>query len=116
RHIICTYNSATSEFHGYVNGVEIISPDTTVYNGVYRWQGPEDNPEARLPFGTLKFNDAQNLVIGAWANRLKGTDLQADVWAAPMRGLIDEFRIYNRGLTKTEAEALYTAELSQVEE
>jgi hypothetical protein len=115
RHIICSYNSATSEFHGYVNGVEIVSPDTTVYNGVHRWQG-EEGTEARLPFGELKFNDAQNLVIGAWAERLKGASLQTDVWAASMRGLIDEFRIYNRGLTKAEAEALYKAELSQTEE
>ncbi|MDR0619088.1 MAG: LamG domain-containing protein [Bacteroidales bacterium] len=115
RHIICTYNAATSEFHGYLNGVEFTSPDTTVYTGVNRWQGPEDDAAAHIPFGNLEFNDAQNLVIGAWAERLKGTAITEDVWAAPMRGLIDEFRIYNRSLTATEAKALYDAELSQAE-
>jgi hypothetical protein len=115
RHIICTYNATTSEFHGYVNGVEIVSPDTTVYRGVQRWQGPADSTGVQIPFGPLKFNNAQNLVIGAWAERLKGEQLQTDAWAAPLRGLMDEFRIYNRGLTKTEAENLYAAELSQTD-
>jgi hypothetical protein len=79
--------------------------------GVNRWQrGGED-----LPLGDLKFNTPEKFAIGAWCDRLAGTALQDDVWASPFKGLIDEFRIYDRGLTADEAKALYDAEVTQVE-
>ncbi|GHT10460.1 hypothetical protein AGMMS4956_01840 [Bacteroidia bacterium] len=116
RHIICTYDAATSEFHGYVNGQHIVSHksgvDTTVYTGVKRWQAAGET----TPLGALKFTAPQHFVIGHWADKLIGTSLVDDAWAGAFRGGLDEFRIYNKGLTETEAKDLYAAELSQLEE
>jgi len=109
RHIICTYDNVTSKFNAYVNGVHVTRFDGTEYPGVDRKQGEDGDP-----LGDLKFKEAQNLAIGAWCNRLKGTDLLEDDWAASFKGMIDEFRIYDRGLTATEAKALYDAEVEEV--
>jgi len=109
RHIICTYDNATSKFHAYVNGVHVTAFDGTDYPGVDRKQG-EDAPA----LGDLKFKDAEHLAIGAWCDRLKGTSLLEDDWASPFKGMIDEFRIYDRALTAAEAKDLYDAEVTQV--
>lgn len=109
RHIICTYDNATSKFHAYVNGVHVTAFDGSEYMGTDRWQGEGEV----LPFGDLKFNTPEKFAIGAWANRLAG-ELQDDVWASPFKGLIDELRIYDRGLTAVEVKALYDAEVTQI--
>ena len=109
KHIICTYDNVTSEFHAYVNGVHVTAFDGTEYPGVNRKQ--EENG---APLGDLKFVNAEHLAIGAWCNRLKGTDLQTDAWASPFKGQIDEFRMYDRALTSTEAKDLYDAEVTQI--
>ncbi len=117
RHIICTYNATTSEFHAYVNGTHVLgraNDKDTVYTGVKRWQG--DPLAGGAPLGDMKFNNAEKLAIGAWVEKLKGTGLTGDAWAAPMRGRIDEFRIYKTALTEQQVKDLYNAELSQVEE
>jgi hypothetical protein len=109
RHIICTYDNVTSKFNAYVNGIHITAFDGTAYMGVNRWQRDGED----LPLGDLKFNAPEKFAIGAWCDRLAG-DLQEDAWASPFKGLIDEFRIYDRGLTATEAKALYDAEVTQI--
>ena len=109
RHIICTYDNVTSKFHAYVNGVHVTAFDGTEYMGSERWQRGGEN----LPLGDLKFNTPEKFAIGAWANRLAG-ELQDDVWASPFKGLIDEFRVYDKGLTEVEVKALYDAEITQI--
>ena len=109
RHIICTYDNVSSKFHAYVNGVHVTRFDGTDYPGVDRLQD-EDGPA----LGDLKFKDANNLAIGAWCDRLKGTSLLEDDWASPFKGMIDEFRIYDRALTAAEAKDLYDAEVKEI--
>jgi len=109
RHIICTYDNVTSQFHAYVNGVHITAFDGTPYMGVDRKQ-----KEDGAPLGDLKFKDATLLAIGAWCDRLAGTSLVEDAWASPFKGQLDEFRIYDRALTATEAKDLYDAEVTQI--
>jgi hypothetical protein len=111
RHIICTYDNVTSEFHAYVNGLHVTAFDGTDYMGVNRKQS-----EDGLPLGDLIFKEANNLAIGAWCNRLKGTDLLEDLWASPFKGQLDEFRIYDRALSSAEAKDLYDAEITQINE
>ena len=114
RHIICTYNNATSEFHAYVNGVHVKGLDEDGkpedYKGVNRTQG-ENGP----PFGDLKFKEAKFLAIGAWCERLRGESLLTADWASPFKGQLDEFRIYDKALTAKEVEDLYAAEVSQLD-
>lgn len=111
RHIVCTYDNVTSEFHAYVNGFHVTNFDGEEYSGVKRWQGPGET----VPLGDLKFNSPEKFAIGAWCNRLAGTDVQDDDWASPFKGLMDELRIYDRGLTAAEVMELFVAEASQVE-
>jgi hypothetical protein len=110
RHIICTYDNVSSEFHAYVNGVHVTAFDGTEYMGVNRWQRDGED----LPLGDLKFNAPEKFAIGAWCDRLAGTALQEDAWASPFKGLIDELRIYDRGLTAEEVKDLYDAEITQI--
>jgi hypothetical protein len=112
RHIICTYDNVSSEFHAYVNGVHVTNPDGTEYSGSKRWQKEGED----MPLGDLKFTNAEKFAIGAWCNRLAGTDLLEDDWASPYKGQIDELRIYDRSLTKEEAKKLYDAEITQINE
>ncbi len=111
RHITCTYDNTTSTFHSYVNGVHVTAYDGTDYMGVNRWQAEGET----TPLGDLKFNTPEKLAIGAWCDRLAGTSLQDDAWASPFKGLIDEFRVYDRALTATEVKALYDAEITWIE-
>ena len=111
RHIICTYDNVSSEFHAYVNGIHVTAFDGTPYTGVNRLQ-----EEDGAPLGDLKFTNAEHLAIGAWCDRLRGESLVDDAWAASFKGQLDEFRIYDRALTATEAKELYDAEAAQVEE
>ncbi|MDR1417422.1 MAG: LamG domain-containing protein [Prevotellaceae bacterium] len=109
-HVICTYDNVASEFRVYRNGAEF----TTKANGetfeTKRWQG-----EAKtVPYGNLQFNEANNLVIGAWAARVAGE--LTDDWAGYFLGQLDEFRIYDRALTKDESNALFKAEATQINE
>ncbi|MDR3266099.1 MAG: hypothetical protein LBT24_00820 [Tannerella sp.] len=112
RHIICTYDNVTSTFHSYVNGVHITAFDGTEYVGVERWQKEGED----TPLGDLKFTSAEKFAIGAWCNRLAGTDLLTDEWASPFKGQIDELRVYDRALTKEEVKNLYDAEITQINE
>ena len=112
RHIICTYDNATSTFHSYVNGVHVTAFDGTAYNGVNRWQADGQT----TPLGDLKFNAPEKFAIGAWCDRLAGTALADDAWASPFKGLIDELRLYDRALTAVEAKALYDAEVTMINE
>ena len=111
RHIICTYDNATSQFHAYVNGIHVTNFDGSAYpdTRINRTQG-----DGGAPFGDLKFTNANHLAIGAWCDRLRGESLLEDAWASPFKGQIDEFRIYDKGLTAAEAKALYDAEVTQI--
>jgi hypothetical protein len=113
-HIICTYDNVASEFRAYVNGALVTAYDGTAYTGIERWQGDhaEDNPTPAARLGDLKFNEPTLLAIGSWADKADGTALVEDAWASPFKGSLDEFRIYDRGLTAAEVDALFKAELS----
>ena len=109
RHIICTYDNVTSQFHAYVNGTHVTAFDGSEYKGIDRKQ-----EEDGAPLGDLKFVNPEHLAIGAWCDRLKGTSLQEDAWASPYKGQMDEFRIYDRALSTQEVKDLYDAEITQV--
>jgi hypothetical protein len=110
-HFIATYNGTTSEYHTYLNGAEL-----TGEGSINKWQeDPEANASA-APLGNLKFVEANILSIGAWVERAKGLSLLEDEWAGNYLGQIDEFRIYDKGLSAEEAKALYDAEFSQIDE
>lgn len=105
RHIVCTYDNVSSEFRAYINGILFTAFDGTPYEHSKRFQAPD------VPLGDLKFNNAEHLAIGSWAELLKDTGLQDEPWASPLWGQLDELRFYNRGLTAAEVQELYDKEV-----
>ncbi len=106
QHLIMTYDNVTSNWYCYVNGVLF----DLGAGFSERWQGISH--ESRL--GDLKFNLPTTLTIGAWADVAKGNETWG--WAGFFKGGLDEFRIYDRALTATEAAALYSAEVDYMNE
>ena len=120
-HIAFTYDAASSIVTVYKNGVKGGAKSLA---GPY---GPFDgsntlyaddpgaasgNPKAAPLHGALQFPAATKMVIGA--NQFSTTpslgSAGAQPWSTTFRGLLDEFRIYNKGLTSSEVESLYQLE------
>ncbi len=49
--------------------------------------------------------------FGAWAQQVAGNP---EGWMTFYRGMVDEFRVYNKALTEAEILALYQAEVTQI--
>lgn len=103
-HVVFAYDNATSKYMVYVNG-EPLDLDAGITD---RWAaGEEVTP--RPPFGDLVFNNATQLSIGGWMQKILG--LAADEWMGYFTGKMDELRIYDKGLTETEVADLFEAEV-----
>lgn len=99
-HIIWSYDEKTSEFHTFVNGVDV-TPEN--YIPVVA------NDE---PAGAIKFHAFTQILINGW--RQKVLENATDEWMGWMNGQMDELRIYKKGLDAKEAKDLYDAEISQL--
>ncbi len=99
-HIIWTYDETTSEFHAYVNGVDVTPENyvATVAN--------------EQPAGAIHFHAFTQVLINGW--RQKVLEGATDDWMGWLKGQMDELRIYSKGLSADEAKALYDAEISQL--
>lgn len=109
-HIAVSYDAATSEVHTYVNGACV---DPTMVNGD---GAPVYNPACVKfgdagPMGELSINSVE-LLINGWKQKI--FDGATDEWMGWMQGAMDEFRIYNKGLSAAEVKELFKAEVSQV--
>lgn len=47
------------------------------------------------------------LIIGGWYNNIPGKTVTSDTWTVPMKGNIDEIRVYNEALGAADILALY---------
>lgn len=102
-HMVIMYDNATSAVKLYANGTEI-------WNEV-RYGGPipeggtvEDQPL----LGDLVFSGANKLCVGGWWTDVTNTNPEGGTY---FTGMIDELRIYDKGLSEAEVAALYSAEL-----
>ncbi|MDD3078748.1 MAG: LamG domain-containing protein [Paludibacter sp.] len=96
QYITLTYNSTTSIFNMYINGV-VYSERTHDSNGA----------------GELTFTGADYMVVGTWVNNAVYTAVS---WQDYFRGNLDELRIYNAGLSASQVKELYDAEVTQLTE
>ena len=120
-HITFTYDAATSIVTVYKNGAK---GGTKSLTGPY---GPFDggntlyandpgaatgNPNAAAFHGALQFPVAAKMVIGAnqFSTNPSLGSAGAQPWATTFRGLLDEFRIYNKALSASEVESLFQLE------
>lgn len=101
-HVIYTYDNVSSEFHAYVNGIDI-TPENQVAC-IF-----DENPS-----GDLHFENTEKVIIGGWYGKILGEN--QDEWMGWMENVkIDEIRLYNRALTAEESSSLYDAEIANID-
>jgi hypothetical protein len=102
-HIVSVYRKATSEMEFYANGKRVFSQ--------IRYAGPGTPPTQPL-LGTITLgSDMTKIYFGAWPQQIAGTP---ESWMTYYKGIVDEFRVYNKALSTTEIQALYDAEITQI--
>jgi len=92
-HVVLTWEAQTGTVRLYVNGVKISNP---------QWER-RNNGDA-MP---MAFFEPSHPTIGALASYISGT---TDVWNAPMKGEIDEVRVYKKTLSQADIGFLYELE------
>lgn len=104
-HIVALYRKSASTIELFANG-------NFVVNSV-RYAGPESGGTQPL-LGPIKLgSDMSKIHFGAWPQQIAGTP---ESWMTYYKGLVDEFRIYNKALSEAEIKDLYDAEVSQINE
>jgi hypothetical protein len=107
-HIVFTYDNTTSKYMVYVNGDPLdLSEGITD-----RWAAGDD-VDPRPALGNLIFNNATQMSIGGWMQKIIGAS--TDEWMGYFTGKMDELRIYDRGLTADEVKSLFDAEITQID-
>jgi hypothetical protein len=92
-HIVFTWEGSSGTARLYVNGVKISNPKWEIRNG--------GNP---MP---MAFFTPTRPTIGALASFVAGT---TDAWNAPLKGEIDEIRVWKKTLPLNDINALYQLE------
>lgn len=103
-HFVALYRKSTSELVMYANGKPVISQ--IKYAGPIPASGTQP-----LLQGITLGNDMNKIYFGAWPQQIAGTP---ETWMTYFKGMVDEFRIYNKALTNDEVMSLYNAEVSQI--
>jgi hypothetical protein len=105
-HLTALYRKATSTMEFWANGRRVFSQ--------IRYAGPVPATGTQpLLEGITLMNDGNKIFFGAWPQQIAATP---ESWMTYFRGLVDEFRIYNKALSEDEIMDLYEAEVTQIEE
>lgn len=106
-HVIAVYRKSTSTMEFWANGIK-------VHEGI-RYAAPDpdgEGPLAQPLLGPIRLGqDMTRIRFGAWAQQVAGNP---EGWMTFYRGMVDEFRVYNKALTEAEILALYQAEVTQI--
>jgi hypothetical protein len=112
-HLIFQYDNVSSTFSVYVNGAKVTGALATAWAPRYADAKPATGVQP--PFGDMVFNKASKLILGGgWATKIIQTPAATDTWMGWFSGTMDELRIYDRALTDVEVQALYAAEVTQL--
>jgi len=103
-HIVGIYRKSTSAMEFYANGLLILTQ--------IRYAGPVPavGPQPLLE-GIMLGSDMTKLHFGAWPQQIAGTP---EGWMTYFKGIVDEFRVYNKALSAAEVKSLYDAEITQI--
>jgi hypothetical protein len=103
-HIVTLYRKSSSTIEIYANGKLVLT-------GI-RYSGPTpvSGPQPLLGPITLG-SDMTKIHFGAWAQQIAGTP---ETWMSYYKGIVDEFRVYNKALTAAEVKSLYDAEVTMI--
>jgi hypothetical protein len=103
-HITGIYRKSTSTMEFYANGALVLT-SIRYSDGV-----PATGPQPLLGAITLG-SDMTKLIFGAWSQQVAGTP---ETWMSYFKGIVDEFRVYNKALTAAEVKSLYDAEVTMI--
>lgn len=103
-HIVALYRKSSSTIELYANGKLVLT-------GI-RYAGPQPVGGVQPLLGAMTLgSDMTKIHFGAWAQQVAGTP---ESWMTYYKGIVDEFRVYNKALSTTEITALYDAEITQI--
>jgi hypothetical protein len=88
--LVVTFDNASSIFQIWANGIKIGATD-------YQNRGA----------GKFKCIVPNEVIIGGWYNNIPGKQITTDTWTVPMKGKIDEIRVYKSALGAADIIALY---------
>ena len=101
KHLVFTYDAATSKFNIYVNGNKVAMP-----------AGITDRKNGANPLGsTYSFNNVSKFIIGGYQQHIgfpSGTS-GPETWMLHYTGMLDQFRFYSKALSDAEISALYAS-------
>jgi hypothetical protein len=94
-HLAITYNEATSKLSIYKDGAVTDINEKVLGGGNY---------------GKIKFNDVNGMVLGNFAFQTipSLTNHGPETWAKAFNGALDQFRLYNKALSASEINSLFT--------
>lgn len=104
KHLVWTYDSASSKYKMYVNGEKLNLPDG------FTNRFASDPASGGLPLGGLVNSDVSKFIIGGFQQHLGAPWGTPESWMIPYTGLMDELRIYDIALTDSEIRVLYKLE------
>jgi hypothetical protein len=103
-HIVGIYRKSTSTMEFYANGALVLTS--------IRYAGPVPVTGPQPLLGAITLGpDMSKLIFGAWPQQISGTP---DSWMNYYKGIVDEFRVYNKALTAAEVKSLYDAEVTMI--
>jgi hypothetical protein len=98
-HLAFAYDEVTSTMTYYFDGGVVPAPP-----------GATNVTKAGAPRGPVDFSTINNLILGGW-NKQAGLPGVTDDWVKGFSGALDQFRLYNKALSASEVNALYTGKL-----
>jgi hypothetical protein len=104
-HLVSLYRNSTSTIELYANGKLVLT-------GI-RYAGPIPAAGGTQPLlgPILLGSDMTKIHFGAWLQQIAGTP---ESWMTYYKGLVDEFRVFNKALTAAEVKSLYDAEVTMI--
>ena len=104
-HLVSLYRKSTSTIELYANGKLVLT-------GI-RYSGPVPAGGGAQPLlGAITLgSDMTKVHFGAWAQQIAGTP---ESWMSYYKGIVDEFRVFNKALTAAEVKSLYDAEVTMI--
>ena len=91
-HIVYAFNNSTKKMTYYFDGAEV----TGLANNQY------------FVSNSVSFSNIKNLVLGGWNKHGKQPGPQDD-WVKSYNGSLDQFRLYSKAISASEAMALFTS-------
>jgi concanavalin A-like lectin/glucanase superfamily protein len=97
KHLVFTYDAATSKFSTYLNGVKVNLPASM-----------SDRTLNGAPLGSnFSFKNVSKFIINGYQQDLGSPWAAPETWMLNYTGLLDQFRIYDKALSAAEVTELY---------